>query len=338
MKINKEWILNYFNNTGFFIKKQKSILNFNLKNFYKRFNNLAIKDFIKILLILLALSYLSILTRIVLYGIPFELIEMKNIIISTQSYFLRSLLFPSIIIALLFYSLFKSIVKGLKKEFFSFEIIFLILLIIIGIFDLIFNYKIANEILPILLLLMIIIFIVDITINFKKYQYYIKIFFLSIIIIVSYNLTKEGINLIRYETLSNYKHFDNDSVFSDIVFNYILEYKKPYIAKVRIDNKNNSDEIIILGNYSGYLYYYPKKTIENVLLNNKIKDVVKNKICKKVEENSKNKFEYPQRIVELLKTSVLRTRKFERKSIKRIKIETEYISFEDSFCKKINNE
>ncbi|WP_428026658.1 hypothetical protein [Arcobacter sp.] len=142
----------------------------------------------------------------------------------------------------------------------------------------------------------------------------------------------ESIYQIRYKTSNSNKHFQENNIFSEILDSYILEYKKPYIAEVNIDTKSKNEIVFVLGNINGYIYYYPKEQIIDIL-NSKVLNEQKEKIClKKDETKIDENIYYPARTISLLKTSSLRTKKFERKKENRIKFITEYVSFRESFC------
>ncbi len=316
-----------------FIKKYIHISLFYFKFLPIKIDKFEIKIFTRIIFISIAISYILLLNRLVLYGIPLELIELKNIIISSESFFFREIIGLLLLVFLILYALFATINRLIiKKNIFSMYGIYFLLFIIIIPMESFFGLNLSNNIFDILIFISCLIFIIHLLLNFEKNKIYVKYALIGIITIFFFYITMESIYQIRYKTSNSNKHFQENNIFSEILDSYILEYKKPYIAEVNIDTKSKNEIVFVLGNINGYIYYYPKEQIIDIL-NSKVLNEQKEKIClKKDETKIDENIYYPARTISLLKTSSLRTKKFERKKENRIKFITEYVSFRESFC------
>ena len=281
-------------------------------------NKMTLSSIIRIFLILLLVLNIGVLSRLLVYGIPLETINFADIIISTQSFLFRHS-FGLIIIFILIYGcvLFLSYFDKHKTICFLVLTIFMALLYFYPEYDL-YSFTLISFIL-----------FLDVIFHYKKRLLYIKYMLLMIIFYLLISIFSEGLNQFRfYINLYKGENFTISTIFEDITHTYILEYKKPYIAEVKID-KNKPINILILGFSNGYIFYHTKQSVSKIL--NKI---AKNKITKnKTKKICNNNLLYPQSVIETLKTTELKNHKFERKKIDIITIITEYISFNNSFCK-----
>ncbi|PLY11316.1 MAG: hypothetical protein C0626_01740 [Arcobacter sp.] len=319
-----------------FIMEYIHISLFYLKYLPSKIDKFEIKIYFRIIFIFIGISYILLLNRLVLYGIPLELIEIKNIIISSESFFFREVIGFLLLVFLILYALFTTI-NGLiiKKNIFSMYGIYFLFFIIIIPFQGLFSLELSDNIFDILIFISCLIFIVHMLLNFEKNKIYIKYALIGVTTILFFSITMESIYQIRYKTSNSNKHFHNNNIFSEILDSYILEYKKPYIEEVHIDKKSKNEIVFVLGNVNGYIYYYPREQIIDIL-NSEISHEIKEKICvEKDKTQIDENIYYPRRTISLLKTSSLRSRKFERKKEDRIKLITEFVNFRDSFCENL---
>lgn len=305
----------------------------NINNrFFRRIDSINIKILLTILVFLTFLIYISLIGRLLIYGIPFDLISLNDIVLFSQVSIFTISFAPLALVMLISYlglivfhsikllDLFindmknKSIKYAINREFFIFKIgIFITILITMKI-----SYYLSLSILLFFVFL-------DILINYKERSKYLKLGILLTNVIIITILVLESFNHLNYYEINDDEKPIHDTPVKFIASQYILAKQEPYIASVKIEGKNKTETILILGKSDSYIYYYSREKMIN-MLNEKVTVETKNKIC------GDSKKLYPSYVIELLETSVFKKVKFERKKAENIAIQTVYKGFHSSFC------
>lgn len=320
-------IKNYIWNNS--LKKIQRIILKTILVIIEKIDNLSIKIILSLILFFILILFLGVVSRLVRYGLPLESIKF-----STLPIFIEKDIFFNYITFIFLFIIFYVIVliihridRNLNLKIPIFQIITFnkTILFSIAIFLIYFGQ------LEILSFYICSIIFYDILINFKERIIIFKVFLLTNIFILVLTIFIESVNYLRLSIHKKEPKFITNFI-DQIVYNYILEYRIPFIAKVNIDN--NVDEVIlILGINNDYIFYLSHSTIVEIL-NTKIKNKTKENICREKSVDSLEQIVYPSRLIDFLETTALVSIKFERKRKERINIITEYESFKENFCEK----
>lgn len=314
-----------------FKMKLYSELKYGTKKLLSKIDEVLFINYFKVLAVLLFIVYIFLFVRLLRYGIPVELIEFKNVILLSQSYFFGNLFSVILFIFIITFTTVSALMKFIEGKFFSLPFFYMILLIISIFLEESFTPGLMNDIFDWIIFFSCVIFILNFLTIYKNYKLYIKSGILLAIMILLFSITMESMYQVRYSTMKNNEHFQEDNIFSQVTYDYIKQYREPFIAEIKID-ETIKETSLVLGVNNRYFYYYPNSSIREILLElEKENKKLYEKIC---VSSNKKEYLYPYRMIELLKTSKLLKRKYERKKINRIKIVTEYKSFYASFCRK----